>query len=91
MTIDEYREKRKNAQLTEAIELVKKYRERYNREPNDEALHEFFWLFTNDVAELTPKWKSMMRLMGNEEQSYTALKENKKMFKTMEEFLGKIE
>lgn len=83
--------KRKNAQLTEAIELVKKYRERYNREPNDEALHEFFWLFTNDVAELTPKWKSMMRLMGNEEQSYTALKENKKMFKTMEEFLGKIE
>lgn len=90
MTIEEYHNKRINAQLNEATELVKKYRERYNREPNDKALHEFFWLFTSNASELTPTWKSMMRLMGNEEKSYIALKDNKKSFKIWKNFLEKL-
>lgn len=52
MTLDQYYEKRKKAQLKEATELVQIYRERYGKEPDDKALHEFFWLFSNGSDEL---------------------------------------
>lgn len=42
MTLEQYYEKRKKAQLEEATELVKLYRDRYGKEPDDKALHEFF-------------------------------------------------
>lgn len=87
MTIEEYYEKRKGAQLGEATELVRLYRERYGKEPDDKVLHEFFWLFSDADSELTEKWKSMMKLVGNEEFSYEQLAQNKKQFKDMKAFL----
>lgn len=42
MSIEDYYLKRKNAQYEEAEELVKLYRERYGKEPDERALHEFF-------------------------------------------------
>lgn len=89
MTLDEYHEKRKAAQIEEATELVRLYRERYGKEPVDKALHEFFWLFSDGESELTEKWKSMMKLGGNEAFSYEQLARNKKQFIDMEDFLNK--
>ena len=60
MTLEQYYEKRKKAQLEEATELVKLYRDRYGKEPDDKALHEFFWLFCDGEDELPNCWKSMM-------------------------------
>lgn len=90
MTLEQYYEKRKKAQLDEAVELVQLYRERYGKEPDDKALHEFFWLFYDGEYELPDCWKSMMTLVGNEEYSYQKIKTNKKMFRNKEDFLQSI-
>lgn len=78
MTLEEFYEKRKQAQEKEAFELVRYYRKRYGLDPDDVALHEFFWLFTDRNSELTPMWKHMMKLMNNESKTYLKFKENKK-------------
>lgn len=67
MSLEEYHEKRKAAQVLEAKELVELYRERYGKEPDEKALHEFFWLFTDGNDELPECWESMMKLGGNYE------------------------
>ena len=90
MSLEQYYEKRKKAQLEEATELVKLYRERYGTEPDDKALHEFFWLFCDGKDELPDCWKSMMTLVGNKEYSYQKLHTNKKWFKDKKEFLHSI-
>lgn len=49
MGLEEYHEKRKAAQVVEAKELVELYRERYGKEPDEKALHEFFWLLQTEM------------------------------------------
>ena len=90
LNIEEYRKKRQGAQLKEATELVRLYRERYGKEPEEDALHEFFYLFTNADVELPKKWKTQMALMGNEEYSYKVLRDHTPMFADMEQFLKSI-
>lgn len=90
MPLDKYYEKRKAAQYQEAEELVRLYREHYGKEADENALHEFFWLFTDGNAELPECWEVMMKLVGNEEYSYKKLKENKPRYKNMDEFLGSV-
>lgn len=90
MSLEEYHEKRKAAQVDEAKELVKLYRERYGKEPDEHALHEFFWLFTNGEDELPECWDSMMRLGGNYEYSKGKLRKNQKKFSNMKEFLKNV-
>ena len=90
MPLDKYYEKRKAVQYQEAEELVRLYREHYGKEADENALHEFFWLFTDGNAELPECWEVMMKLVGNEEYSYKKLKENKPRYKNMDEFLGSV-
>lgn len=91
MSLNDYYEKRKKAQVAEASELVKLYRNRYGKEPDDRVLHEFFWLFSDGNSNLTPKWKEMMKLVGNETYSYKQLENNVKQFNDMSDFLDSIE
>lgn len=90
MPLDKYYEKRKAAQCQEAEELVRLYREHYGKEADENALHEFFWLFTDGNTELPECWEIMMKLVGNEENSYKKLKENKPRYKNMDDFLGSV-
>lgn len=90
MSLDEYYLKRKKAQYEEAAEMVRMYRERYGKDPDEEALREFFWLFSDDNASLPPSWDRMMHLHENYEQSSEKLRDNKKMFENAEEFLKSI-
>lgn len=90
MSLAEYYEKRKAAQVQEASELVRLYRERYGKEPDEKALHEFFWLFSDDPNELPEIWKSMNRLCGNEEYTNEVMRKHKKQFKNMQEFLTAV-
>lgn len=89
MTLDEYHEKRKKAQINEARELVYKYRERYGTNPDERALHEFFWLFA-DGDHLCDCWDHMMKIGGNYEFSKEQLKSEQKEFSGMEDFLNRI-
>ena len=88
MSLAEYYEKRKAAQVQEATELVRRYRERYGKEPDEKALHEFFWLFSDNPNELPEIWKSMNRLCGNEEYTNEVMRKHKKQFKSIDEFLN---
>lgn len=87
MSLEEYHEKRKAAQVEEASELVSLYRKRYGKEPDEKALREFFWLFSNEPETLPECWKSVNRLCGNEEQTTEVMRNHKKRFKNMEDFL----
>ena len=87
MPIEEYYEKRKAAQEAEAKQLVAEYRKVYGKEPDEEALSEFFWLFTDDPDTLHPSWQSKMELVGTEEMSREMLKKNPKPYRDMQDFL----
>ena len=90
MSLEQYYQKRKLEQIDEATELVIEYRKAYNKDPTEEELSEFFWLFTAGIDELPECWKKKMRLVGNEEQSYQKLNMHKKEFADMNDFLKAI-
>lgn len=91
MSLEQYYEKRKKVQLEEATELVRLYRQRYGKEPDDKALHEFFWLFSDGNDELPKCWEHMQNLVGNHEQTELVFNNRNKMFRNKEDFLEKIE
>ncbi|GAA0095276.1 acyltransferase [Clostridium perfringens] len=90
MSIDNYFNKRKNSQLDEAKQLVLKYREVYNRDPGEEELSEFFYLFSNGNKKLPLCWERMMKLVGNEDYSYSILKKNLNLFDGIDDFLKSV-
>lgn len=90
MSLEKYYEKRKNQQVKEATELVKTYRKRKNINPDEAALHEFFWLFEDDPNGLCDIWKSMNRLVGNEEMTNEVMVKHEKLYDSMEVFLESI-
>lgn len=89
-TLDDYYEKRKAVQEKEAAELVKLYRERYGREPDEKALHEFFFLYENGDRELHPVYARMMELVGTEKLAYERLKSHAAPYSSKEDFLAHI-
>ena len=91
MSLDKYYEKRKAEQIKEATELVRLYRERKGKEPDEIALHEFFWLFSDKPDDLPALWKNMNRIMGNETFTNEVMRKHKKQYKNKEEFLRNIE
>lgn len=90
MDLSEYHQKRKKAQLKEATELVQLYRERKGKEPDERALHEFFWLFSDDPDNLPELWKHMNSLIGNEALTNEVMKQHQKSFNDMNDFLKSI-
>lgn len=53
-SLEEYYNKRKIAHYSEAANLVKHYREQFNKEADEETLHEFFYLFQKDTDNIHP-------------------------------------
>ena len=90
MSLDEYYKKRVAAQEDEAIELVRLYREVYKKDPDERALHEFFYLFS-DGENLPDCWDHMLQLGGNYDISLNHLKNKEKRYKDMGDFLDKID
>lgn len=87
MSLEEYHEKRKAAQEQEARELVTEYRAVYGKDPDEQALSEFFWLFTDNPQALPPCWDEKMALAGDLTRSKQALRQNQKRYENMEAFL----
>lgn len=90
MSIEDYHKKRCEAQYEEASELVRNYRIVYGKDPDEEALSEFFWLFCNDNENLPECWEIKMGLVGNREESGKAFETHSTMFDGMEEFLKSV-
>ena len=90
MSLDKYHEKRKSAQVKEVNELIQLYRSRYDKNPDDSALHEFFWLFTNEMSNLPEKWNDVLKLGGNYEYTKQVFKEHEKQFENLDDLLNKL-
>ncbi len=86
-SLDDYYEKRKSLQLTEAVFMVNEYIKVYNKQPPIEVMHEHFWLFENSTDNLHPNFIDKLALRGNFEKSSKAFTEHTPMFKNYEEFL----
>ena len=88
MSLEEYHQKRKAAQLEEAKELVREYRSVYGRDPEEKALSEFFWLFTQAPDQVKePSWIAQMENLGNREFSEQVLAAHEAQFRDMQDFL----
>lgn len=87
MTLEEYHRKRQAAQTEEARQLAAEYREVYGKDPDEQALSEFFWLFTDDDRNLPDCWEEKMRLAGDRAFSGRKLRENRKLYGNMRQFL----
>lgn len=87
MTLEQYRKKRRAAQEQEARELVTEYRRVYGKDPDEAALGEFFWLFTDDPQGLPQCWEEKLSLCGSREISAQALARNQKRYENMQAFL----
>lgn len=91
-SVEEYYHKRLDQQLQEAVQLYKRYCERYGvEEPPCEIFYEFFWLFENKMEGdriKNPRFHGMMELGGTGAQSYRAYAKREKNFKSYEEFIA---
>jgi len=86
LTVAEYYEKRKAAQLSEARQLAGAYYERTGKKPPVEIFHEYFMLFSRE-EELLPAFREKMKLCGNYEASVKALREHPPLYASYEAFL----
>ncbi len=87
MSLEEYINKRKKRELDDAKEIARNYYERFNKKPTKDTLPAYFWLFESDEDSLIPIFKERMKLCGNYEQSITAFKKHKAVYRNYEEFL----
>lgn len=91
MSLEEYYEKRKAAQLEEAAELVRCYRDVYKKDPDEKELSEFFFLYSNGTSEINPYYEKQMRNCGNYDDTVARLNANSPKFESMEDFLRQID
>ena len=87
MSIDDYFEKRKNAQIKEACELFRHYVDRFQQDPPMEVFDEFFFLFWRKEDELPERFKLQMGHHGRFEQTYENLMAQQPIFDGYEAFL----
>ena len=80
-SLEEYHEKRKAAQLGEAIEIAKQYVECYGKNPPVNVFSEHFWLWTNKREDLTKHFISQNNLiLGSEKVTWENFENHTPMF-----------
>lgn len=88
MSLDEFIEKRHDAQLREAVSLVREYYTVYGRKPDKTVLREFFWLFEpRDLSALYPVFRDVLNLDGQWSSSSTVFSRSRPMFDDYQSFL----
>lgn len=88
--IDDYYEKRKKLQLSEAKDLYQSFVKSYGHDPSEEDFAEFFWLFYSRDSVLPKAFEVKMRLVGNYEYSMQRFKETKPLYNGFQEFLREL-
>lgn len=86
-SLDEYREKRQKAQLSEAVELVREYEKVYGKVPSKEVLAEFFWLFEERVNLENAAFIGKMKCVNNYEASLEKFLNSKPLFQGYDSFI----
>lgn len=84
MSLEKYREKRSNKQLSEAISFVREFKKRFNKLPAEEELDEYFFLFKPTI--LNSSFKKKLELMGNYDISLKEMSKQRK-FDSYKDFI----
>lgn len=90
MGIEEYWERRKQRQYSEAAEMVKAYRKRFSCDPPKEKLPAYFFLFESRKPIDNGIFDSRMHAGGNYESSMNAFMNTEPMFASYEKFLSSV-
>lgn len=85
-SLDEYREKRQKAQLSEAVEMVREYEKVYGKVPPKEVLAEFFWIFEERVNLENDAFIGKMKCVNNYEASLETFLNSKPLFHGYDSF-----
>ena len=87
-TLEEYHEKRKKAQLDEAVCIARQYVECYGEKPPVDAFSGHFWLWTNKREDLTEHFVFQNNLIpGSEKSTWENFGSHVPMFENYEAFL----
>lgn len=87
MSIEEYYQKRKHAQIDEAKVLAKKYFLRYGKKPTIHVFNEYFMLFTRNVEDLSVGQRKQMMLCGNYEATKKIIEKEDAPFLNYDDFM----
>ena len=87
MKIEDYYEKRKAQQLTEAKEIYECYCSQFGKEPEKEVFDEFFWLFEERKEPLNEKFAKKASLAGNYQETLNNFLNSTPQFNGYSEFL----
>lgn len=85
-SIEEYYEKRKAVQLSEAKCIYDNYVKSYGKEPDEDIFSEFFWLFHKREDALHPEFLRRMKTLGNYDESMEKFKASEPQFNGYVEF-----
>lgn len=89
MSLDDYYNKRKEQQLKEAVDYVKKYKGRFGCNPSLNKLDEYFFLFfDSEDKKQVEVFNIKLNLMGNFEETLKVAKNNTPLFPSYREFLN---
>ncbi len=91
MTLDDYYKKRKDSQLSEAVELVREYYTRYNKFPDKALLREYFWIFQERSEPLISEFDKVHELQGDKEFTVKIYNDTTPLFKSYSDFLDYCE
>ena len=91
MSLEEYRKKRADAQLNEAVNCVVEYKKRFGIYPKKEVLREFFWIFEDRNIELCKTFNEVINLEGNYKETIENYQKFNPIFKNYDEFISYID
>lgn len=87
-SIENFYDRRKNAQLQEAVIIFNEYKSRFNKIPEESLFHEYFMLFSmGDDKNVLPEFRKKLYDHGNYSESKAYLLNNKPMFNSYTEFV----
>lgn len=87
-TPEEYHNKRKAAQLNEAVDIIRNYVDCYGKKPPKEKLYEHFWLFEKDDSHLPEHFVFQNNLMpGSEAMTWNNFKNHDTVFANYDELV----
>lgn len=87
MSLEEFKKKREQRQLDEAVNYVFNYVRQFGEYPEEKELDEYFFLFCGTNDNLIPEFDKKLRLMGNYETSLKKLRDNKPLFLNYDKFI----
>lgn len=85
-SLEEYYDRRKRKQLDEAVEIYKRYKQRFQKVPPKELFHEYFYLFTSSSADLCEVFRQKLDDHENADECMDWIDSHDSLFDSFDSF-----